>query len=74
MEQARARVVVGKSYFFNKSGSTSFVKRMAYLVKGDIVELQDYYSDGNAPYFKVIYSGAKKTTGWILEESIALDE
>ncbi|BBN65810.1 MULTISPECIES: hypothetical protein [Pseudomonas] len=70
MEQARARVVVGKSYFFNKSGSSSFVKRKAYLVKGDIVELQDYYSDGNASYFNVVYSGSKKTTGWVFEESV----
>ncbi|NAT24517.1 hypothetical protein [Pseudomonas syringae] len=73
MTLAKAHVVLEKSYFFDKKDLPKFSKRKAYLVKGDIVELQDYYSDGNVAYFKVIYSGSKKTIGWILEESIALD-
>lgn len=71
---AKARVVAAVTYFFDKDEVSKFSKRKAYLVKGDIVELQDYYENGTDSYFKVVYSGGKKTTGWILAKSVALDD
>lgn len=69
-----ATVSIEKVNLLEKSGESSFSQKKAYLVLGDKVTLSDYYRDESGLYYKVVYRGKIKTTGWISEKSIVLND
>jgi hypothetical protein len=65
-----AVVLEDKVNLLERSGASYFVKKKAYLVKGDKVSLIDYSRNDDGLYYKVNYVGKTKTQGWLSEKSI----
>lgn len=68
-----ATVSIAKVNFFDMSDGAVFTERKAYLVQGNKAILSDYHRNDNGLYYKVIYTGKVKTTGWIPEGAIQIN-
>ncbi|MBX8574466.1 hypothetical protein [Pseudomonas cichorii] len=68
-----ATVSTPKVNFFDMSDEAVLTERKAYLVQGNKVVLSDYRRNGDGLYYKVVYSGKVKTTGWIPENTIKIN-
>ncbi|MBX8488624.1 hypothetical protein K5D34_12255 [Pseudomonas cichorii] len=68
-----AIVSIPKVHFFDMTDDAVFTERKAYLVQGNKVILSDYRRNAGGLYYKVAYVERVKTTGWIPENAIKIN-